>query len=208
MSRKRVFFLDSHDRRAGVNIGPPGAALIVRGSTHTQATGRRSGATQSTRSQTSSAAGPGDCFCRLGACESGNCLGDIPRPDQGRPRRRRGARFRGGLPAAAEVADGAPATALKPEGSCCATVRRCRDCPTAVAFSGGQGIRVVARLVTEQQHGRDLPPRAIKISCRTSPLAQPGRTGSGAHVQRPVRSCCWSSAPVVSPAAVLSLCSS
>jgi hypothetical protein len=60
---------------------------------------------------------------------AGLCLGDIPRPRQGRSRRRRGARFRGGLPAAAEVADAAPATALRPEGPCCPWVRRCRDCP-------------------------------------------------------------------------------
>ena len=46
--------------------------------------------------------------------------GDIPRPGRGRPRPRRGARFRGELPAAAEVADAAPATALRPEGPCCA----------------------------------------------------------------------------------------
>ncbi len=39
---------------------------------------------------------------------------------RGRPRRRRGARFRGELLAAAEVADAAPATALRPEGPCCA----------------------------------------------------------------------------------------
>jgi hypothetical protein len=38
---------------------------------------------------------------------------DIPRPGQGRPRRRRGARPCGVLPAAAEVADAAPTTALR-----------------------------------------------------------------------------------------------
>ena len=58
-------------------------------------------------------------------------FGDIPRPGQGRPRRRRGARFRGGPPA--EVADAAPATALRPERPCCARVRRCRDCPFPAA---------------------------------------------------------------------------
>ena len=52
---------------------------------------------------------------------------------QGRLRRRCGARFRGGLPAAAELADADPATALRAEGPCCARVRRCRDCPRAVA---------------------------------------------------------------------------
>ena len=59
-------------------------------------------------------------FCSIGhrgACER---KGDIPRPGRGRPRRRRAARFRGELPAAAEVADAAPATALRPEGPCCA----------------------------------------------------------------------------------------
>ena len=65
-----------------------------------------------------------------GACER---KGDIPRPGRGRPRRRRDVRFRGGLPAAAEVADAAPATPLRPEGPCCAKVRRCPDCPIGVA---------------------------------------------------------------------------
>src|SRR5438309_8585073 len=55
---------------------------------------------------------------RPGAPRAGDAYGDIPRPRQGRPRRRRGARFRRGLPAAAEVADAAPATALRPEGPC------------------------------------------------------------------------------------------
>ena len=52
---------------------------------------------------------------------------------KGRPRRQRGARFRGGLPAAAEVADAAPATAFRPEGACCARGRRCRG-PRAAAW--------------------------------------------------------------------------
>ena len=43
--------------------------------------------------------------------------GDIPRPGRGRPRRRRVARFRDGLLAAAEVADAAPAAALRPKGA-------------------------------------------------------------------------------------------
>ena len=68
------------------------------------------------------------------ACER---KGDIPRPRRGRPRRRRGARFRGGLLAAAEIADAAPATALRPEGPCCAKVRRCPDCPVAAARGDG-----------------------------------------------------------------------
>ena len=50
----------------------------------------------------------------------------------------------GGLLAAAEVADAAPATALRPEGPCCAKVRRCPDCPTAAA-SGGADPRHSAR---------------------------------------------------------------
>ena len=54
-------------------------------------------------------------------------IGDIPRPREGRPRRRRGARSRGGPPAARRVTDAAPATALRPEGPCSARVRRCRD---------------------------------------------------------------------------------
>ena len=54
-------------------------------------------------------------------------IGDIRRPREGRPRRRRGARSRGGPPAARRVTDAAPATALRPEGPCSARVRRCRD---------------------------------------------------------------------------------
>ena len=37
-----------------------------------------------------------------------------------------------------------PTTALDLEGSCCARVRRCRHCPTAVALTGGLSIHVVA----------------------------------------------------------------
>jgi hypothetical protein len=61
--------------------------------------------------------------------------GDVARPGRGRPQRRRGARFRGGLLAAAEVADAAPDTALTPEGPCCARLRRCPDCPGAEVSS-------------------------------------------------------------------------
>ena len=54
--------------------------------------------------------------------------------------------LRGRLPAAAEAADAALATALRPDRPCCARVRRCRDCPTAVALSSSEGIGIVARL--------------------------------------------------------------
>ena len=68
-------------------------------------------------------------FCSIGhrgACErKGRHSASWPRVT----RRRRGARFRGGLLAAAEVADAAPATALRPWGPCCARLRRCPDCP-------------------------------------------------------------------------------
>jgi hypothetical protein len=66
-------------------------------------------------------------FCSIGhrgACER---KGDIPRPGRARPRRRRDAHFRGGLPAA-EVADAAPATAPRPEGRA-ARLPRCPHCP-------------------------------------------------------------------------------
>ena len=79
-------------------------------------------------------------FCSIGhrgACER---KGDTPRPGRARRRRRRGARFRGGLLAAAEVADAAPATAPRPDGPCCAVAALPR-------LSGRSGLRarVVAR---------------------------------------------------------------
>ncbi len=43
----------------------------------------------------------------------------------------------GGLPAAAGVADAAPATVLRAEGQCYARVRRCRDCPVSAARAPG-----------------------------------------------------------------------
>jgi hypothetical protein len=59
--------------------------------------------------------------------------GDIPRPGEGDPDVDAALAFRGGLPAAAEIADAAPATAPRPERPCCAKVRRCPDCLTALA---------------------------------------------------------------------------
>jgi hypothetical protein len=41
--------------------------------------------------------------------------------------------FAVGSPAAAEVADAAPATGIRAEGPCCGRVRRCRDCPREAA---------------------------------------------------------------------------
>ena len=88
--------------------------------------------------------------------------GDIPRPGRGRPRRRRGARFRGELPAAAEVADAAPATALRPKGPCCAvaplprlsgsgSLERCDsglpDCPWFVNAEVSDNRRVLPDLL-------------------------------------------------------------
>jgi hypothetical protein len=78
-------------------------------------------------------------------------IGDIPRPRQGRPRRRRGARFRGRLLAAVELADAALATALGPDGPCCARVRRCRDCPVAEALVAWIGVGIMAPLVHRRQ---------------------------------------------------------
>ena len=73
-----------------------------------------------------------DCFRPTAVLWPCDRIGDIPRPREGRPRRRRGARSRGRPPAARRVTDAAPATALRPEGPCSAGVRRCRDCPIAV----------------------------------------------------------------------------
>ena len=50
---------------------------------------------------------------------------------------------RGGLLAAAEVADAAPPTALRPEGPCCATLRRCPDCPGAAAHGGACDLAIM-----------------------------------------------------------------
>src|SRR5437763_10396301 len=78
-------------------------------------------------------------FVPSGIAGPASAKGDIPRPGRGRPRRLRGARFRGGLLAAAEVADGVPANALTPEGPCCARLRRCPDCPEAAALRPARG---------------------------------------------------------------------
>jgi hypothetical protein len=76
-------------------------------------------------------------LCSIGQRGASERKGDIPRPGRGRPRRRRDVRFRGGPPAAAEVADAASATALRPEGPCCAKVRRCPDCPIGAVSEPG-----------------------------------------------------------------------
>jgi hypothetical protein len=65
------------------------------------------------------------------AALTGDCLGDIRRRGQGRPRRRRGACFRTGPSAAAEVADPASATALRPRG------RAARGCSAAETVDTG-----------------------------------------------------------------------
>ena len=92
--------------------------------------------------------------------------GDIPRPGRGRPRRRRGARFRGGLPAAAEVADAAPATAPRPEEPCCAKVRRCPDCPALAARRARFGVAFAAPPLREQQRRWRPTPEGRVLSLR------------------------------------------
>jgi hypothetical protein len=107
------------------------------------ATDRRSDATRfHTRASESSVPTGGPPCGEIRACCS-HCFRDAtspdrmtpsatsPHPGQGRPGRLRGARFRRGLLAPAEVADAAPATALRPEEPCCAKARRCPDCPRA-----------------------------------------------------------------------------
>jgi hypothetical protein len=64
------------------------------------------------------------------ACER---KGGIPRPGRGRPQRRRGARVRGGLFAAAEVADAGPGHRSQTRRPSCAMLRRYPDCPVAAA---------------------------------------------------------------------------
>jgi hypothetical protein len=106
-------------------------------------------------------------FVLSGIAGPASAKGDVPRPGRGRPRRRRGARFRGGLPAAAEVADAAPATALRPEGPCRAKVRRCPDCPNSAV--------------------RAVPPRLLLLCLllRSSWLTvERGRHGAGGVVHR------------------------
>jgi hypothetical protein len=80
--------------------------------------------------------------------------GDIPRPGRGRPWRRRGARFRGGLHAA-EVADAAPTTALRPDGPRCARLRCCPDCPGLAAAGGIAGPTTWLVRVSGSDDGRD-----------------------------------------------------
>ena len=62
-----------------------------------------------------------------------------------------------------------------------------RRVPTAVALSGGHGIHVVTRLVTEPQRGWR-PALHTRSTCRAQGRgpALPGRTGSAGRVQRPV----------------------
>ena len=101
--------------------------------------------------------------------------GDIPRPGRGRPRRRRGARFRGGLLAAAEVADAAPATALRPEGPCCAAAALPRLSDTGSETAGGGAAALMLpgfdRLAST---GRI----EVPLACSRSLCALPARTGA------------------------------
>ena len=81
------------------------------------------------------------------------CFGDIPHPREGRPRRRRGVRFCGGSPAAAESLTTPPATALRPEGPCSARVRCCRDCPQAATGRPGPA------------GAESCPPGGVAVAC-------------------------------------------
>jgi hypothetical protein len=102
----------------------------------------------------------------------------------------------GGRSGAGAAAGAGPRPRSDQRGRAAQGVRRRPDCPTAVAFSGDQGVGVVARLVTEQQRGADLPAtRDHDLEPAVGP-AQPGRT---ADVQPPVRSWCWSSNSTVPP---------
>ena len=66
---------------------------------------------------------------------AGHPFGDIPRPARGE-------------------LDAAAATALRPEGRCCRRVRRCPDCPGAVAFDWSVGVDSVAASHEHRQSRR------------------------------------------------------
>jgi len=100
--------------------------------------------------------------------------GDISRPGRRRSQRRRGARFRDGLLDAAEVADAAPATALRPKGPCCARLRRCPDCPVAAVR------RRRARWLL--RHGwSSLPRRASVARDSSDPVTRGARAAASAR---------------------------
>ena len=116
-------------------------------------------------------------FCSIGHRGASERKGDIPRPGRGRPRRRRDVRLRGGLLAAAEVADAAPATALRPEGPCCAAA----PLPRLSAGSSSCGAREAAPHVLATQefvaNGGGRPSGRHRQSA-----ASPGRTGCRGRV--------------------------
>jgi hypothetical protein len=108
---------------------------------------------------------------------------------EGRPGHRRGARFRGGLLAAAEVADAAPATALRPEGPSCARLRRCPDCPVPAA-SGGTDRVESWLLACERSSARSIAGVAASPGgacvCRGRRRALPTRLYEGGPFVKPV----------------------
>jgi hypothetical protein len=98
---------------------------------------------------------------------------------------RRDARFCGGLPAAAEVAHAAPVTALKPEGSCRARLRRCRDCPRGVAAGRGGHLEMVGSFPGRPVASRRPPASLLRLEEQApatveSALMQLVRWGSAA----------------------------
>jgi hypothetical protein len=111
---------------------------------------------------------PSIAFVPSGIAGPASAKGDIPRPGRGRPRRRRGARFRGGLLAAAELADAAPATALTPHGRCCARLPRCPYCPEAIAHRAPYG-----------------PPITVGLRAKQPPRGSVRRSGCGWEEPRP-----------------------
>jgi hypothetical protein len=116
------------------------------------------------------------------------------RSGRGRPRRRRGARFRDRLLAAAEVADAAPATALRPKGRCCERLRRCPDCPKSAARAVLPMLMLLCLLLRSSwltleggPHGRRWSPASPKRTGRLAVSVSVGWWRSNSRLSAPRR---------------------
>ena len=115
----------------------------------------------------------GRALSRSRAVRPGYCYGDIRHPREGRPRRRRGVRFCGGSPAAAESLTTPPATALRPEGPCSARVRCCRDCPAAAAGGGAGRVAIVPASIGKRQRRGGPASPGLGAACCSRPRSLP-----------------------------------
>jgi hypothetical protein len=117
-----------------------------------------------------------------------DCVGDIPRPGQGRRRRRRGARFRGGLPAAAEVAHAAPGDRSQTRGVVLregAALPRLSDTGSQTAGSGA-----AAPLLAGSDRLASAGRIEVAMACSRSPWVLPAhREMAGLGADRRVWTC-------------------